>query len=269
MNNEVINEKLIIEPIETIITIEESKVGGLFPDMYNPIKLELYCPICKEKRIFKCVDTEKLGYDLNQGLTVRNKSVLTKNRMLIIYNFSCEYNHSFKMIMQTLGNKELIKIGQFPSPMFFSSKINNEVFKILDENEKNYYLLSVKSHNNNLNIASFVYLRRVFESLLEKAIKQSNTNFDGMKTKEKIKQLVKEGLLNDLLKNTGYNVLYSLLSDGVHNLSEEQCKEQYELLKSAVEIILEDEIYKRNLEKRKNNIGNLLSNKNSEKTSIS
>ena len=64
-------------------------------------------------------------------------------------------------------------------------------------------------------------------------------------------------------------VLYSLLSDGVHNLSEEQCKEQYELLKSAVEIILEDEIYKRNLEKRKKSIGNLLSNKNSEKTSVS
>lgn len=265
MNNEIINEKLIIDPIETIITVEESKVDGLFPDIYNQIKLELYCPICKEKRIFKCSTTEKLGYDLNQSYSTRNKSVLTKSGMLIIYNFSCEYNHCFKMIIETLGNRELIKIGQFPSPMFFSSKINNDIFKILDENEKKYYILSVKSYNNNLNIASFVYLRRVFESLLAKAIKQSDTNFEGMKTKDKIKQLVKEGLLNELLNNTGYNVLYSLLSDGVHNLSEEQCKEQYDLLKSAVEIILEEEIYKRNLEKRKKSIGNLLSNKNSEK----
>jgi len=269
MNNEVINEKLITDPIETVITVEGSEVNGLFPDWYNTIKVELYCPICQEKRVFKCGDTDKYGYDLNQNSTTRNKAVLTKSNLLIIYNFSCEYNHRFRMIMETLGNNELIKIGQFPSPMFFSDKINNDIFKILDKNEKNYYLLSVKSHNNNLNIASFVYLRRVFESLLDKAIKQSNTNFDGMKTKEKIKQLVKEGLLNDMLMNTGYNVLYSLLSDGVHNLSEEQCKEQYELLKSAVEIILEDEIYKRNLEKRKKSIGNLLSNKNSEKTSVS
>ena len=269
MNNDVINEKLIVDPIETIIKVEEGRVNKLFPEWHNTIKLELYCPICKEKRIFKCGDIDKIGYGLNADLTTRNKAVLTESNLLIIYKFSCEYNHRFKMIMETLGDNELIKIGQFPSPMFFSDKINNDVFKILDKNEKSYYMLSVKSHNNNLNIASFVYLRRVFESLLEKAIKQSNTNFDGMKTKDKIKHLVKEGLLNDMLMNTGYNVLYSLLSDGVHNLSEEQCKEQYELLKSAVEIILEDEIYKRNLEKRKKIIGNLLSNKNSEKASIS
>lgn len=42
-------------------------------------------------------------------------------------------------------------------------------------------------------------------------------------------------------------IINSILSDGVHNLSEAQ----YELLKSAVEIILEDEIYKSDLEKRK------------------
>lgn len=265
MNNKVINEKLVVAPIETIIKVNENEVNALFPDIYNSLKIELYCPICKEKRVFTCVSHDKLGYDLNQSVLVRNKSVLTKGNMLIIYKFCCEFGHNFKMIMETLGQGELIKIGQFPSPMFLSNKINKDIFKILDEKEKQYYLLSVKSHNNNLNIASFLYLRRVFESLIEKAIKKTTTNFEGMKTKEKIKQLVKEGLLNDLLKNNGYNVLYTLLSDGVHNLTEEQCQEQYELLKSAVEIILEDEIYIRNLEKRKISIGNLLSNKNSEK----
>lgn len=264
MNNKVINEKLILDPIGTNITIDKGDINYLFPDVHKVIKVELYCPVCKEKRVFKCDDSHNTGYYLNRLGSDRERGIFQEKNELLIYNFSCEFNHKFKMIFETLGNGELIKVGQYPWPRYFSQKINDDIFKILDDNERTYYMLSIKSQDNNLNIASFVYLRRVFESLIAKAIKKSSTDFTGKKVKEQIKQLVKEGLLNEILNNTGYNVLYTLLSDGIHNLTEEQCKEQFDLLKSAIEIILEDEIYKRSLEKRKISIGNLLSNKNSE-----
>ena len=262
MNDKVLNEDLLLKAIGSEVSVKPEDFDFLFPDFTMSIKVELYCPICKEKRIFKCSDVTKEGYYLNKN---EKEALIAHNNELLIYDFSCEYNHKFKVSFETLGKGTLVKFGQYPSPMYFSKTINNDITKELDEVEKKYYLLSIKSQENNLNIASLVYLRRVFESLIEKAKNKSEKDFTGMRTKDIIKQLVKENLLNEMLKNTGYNVLYTLLSDGVHNLSEEECHEQFELLKSAIEIILEDEIYKKQLEKRKINIGNLLSNKNSEK----
>ena len=265
MNDKVLNEDLLLKAIGSEVSVKSDDFSFLFPNINKTIKVELYCPICKEKRIFNCCNVTATGYYLNQSITTRNEALITKNSELLIYDFSCEYNHRFKIAMETLGKGKLVKFGQFPSPMYFSKNINNSAIKMLDDEEKKYYMLAIKSQENNLNIASFVYLRRVFESLIDKAQKQSETDFSGMRTKDIIKQLVKENLLNEILKDTGYNVLYTLLSDGVHNLSEEECSDQFELLKSAIEIILEDELYKRQLEKRKISIGNLLSNKNSEK----
>ena len=104
---------------------------------------------------------------------------------------------------------------------------------------------------------------------MTKQKRKSAINFKNKYLKDIINQLVTEGLLNEIFKENGYNVLYGLLSNGVHNLSEDECKTQFDLLKNGIEIILEDEIYKRNLEKRKKSIGNSLSNKNSEKASVS
>ncbi len=262
MNDKIINEDLLLKAIGSEINVKSEDFEFLFPTYSKSIKVELYCPRCKEKRIFKCSDVTTAGYYLSKSV---NEALIVHNNELLIYDFSCEYNHSFKVSFETLGKGNLVKFGQYPSSMYFSKEINDNIIKELDESEKEYYLLSIKSKENNLNIASVVYLRRVFESLIEKAKNKSKTDFTGMKTKDIIKQLVKENLLNEMLKSTGYNVLYSLLSDGVHNLSEEECNEQFKLLKSAIEIILEDEIYKKQLEKRKIRIGSLLSNKNSEK----
>ena len=267
MNDKYINTKFITDPIYTSIEINElSNSILLFPEYNHPIKIELYCPICKEKRIFKCTSFKTVGNAFNGGYYEKSKVILGDFAgELIIYEFSCEYNHLLKLVLETRGKGSLIKIGQFPMPMLYSETINNDLIKFLDLEEQKYYMLSIKAFNDNLNIASFVYLRRVFESLIIKAKDKSKSDFTGKKTKDIVKVLVKESLLNEMLKENGYNVLYSLLSDGVHSLSEENCKENYELLKEAIEIILEDEIYKMKLEKRKKRIGNSLSNKNSER----
>lgn len=266
MSNKLLCEKIILDPIGTVITLSRDDINYLYPSSGHPVKVELYCPYCKEKRVFKCKDSNGIGGYINYKSDAEY-AIFKHSNELIVYDFSCEYDHNLKIAFETLSNGNMVKFGQYPSPMLFSKSINDEIFKILDDNEKEYYLLSIKSRANNLNIASFLYLRRVFESLIDKVKNGSKTDFSGMKTKEVIKQLIKEGMLNEMLKDNGYNVLYSLLSDGVHNLSEKECESMFDLLKSAIEIILEDEIYKKNLNRRKLEIGNLLSNKNSENKS--
>lgn len=265
MNSKVINEEIMLSPIGSVYKVEKNDISYLFPTSTSPIKIELFCPVCKEKRIFSCCKMETTDYYFNGGEYYQELALYENSNSLISYNFSCEYGHNMKISLITLGEGNIKKYGQYPSSMYYSTEINDGIFKILTEEEKEYYKLSIKSKNENLNIASLMYLRRVFESLINKAKKKSTTDFSGKKVKEIIKILVKEGLLNPMLSDNGYNVLYSILSDGIHNLSEDECKSQYPLLKSAIEIILEDEQYQQNLEKRKKKIGNLLSNTNSEK----
>ena len=132
MNDKIINENLLLKAIGTQISVKSEDFNFLFPDINKPVKVELYCPICKEKRIFKCQDTDTTGYYLN-NVSRRNEALITRSNDLLIYDFSCEYNHYFKVAFETLGKGNLVKFGQYPSPMNFSKKINNRAIKILDE----------------------------------------------------------------------------------------------------------------------------------------
>ena len=266
MNDKIINEELLTAPIGTKTNInQDAKDNDIYPDYFRPIKVELNCPYCKATRIFSSKDCNAIGHYLSQKNNQKVYSIANENCKgeLLIYKFSCEMNHNLNLMLEVSGKDELIKVGQWPEPIALAKNNNDELLKELDEENIVYYLNALKSRNNNLNIASFVYLRRIFEKLIDEAKKKSKSNFDGKKIKDVIKILVKEGLLNSLLNDMGYNVLYSLISDGVHNLSEIECQNHFDLLKEAIEIILEDEIYRKKQEKRKKRIGNELNNENS------
>ena len=267
MNDKVINYDVLTSPIGTKIKIPDDVTITDVVPIYKDIKIELYCPECKEKRIFTSNTYKKVGFYLERYDI--SKELLEKAvKEHLLYIFKCELKHQVTLILEIESKNILIKIGQYPSSISLQISANNELLKELDKDNKKYYLNALKAYNDNLNIAAFIYLRRIFESLINEACKKSSQDYKGMKIKEIIKDLVNKNLINPLFIDTGYNILYSLISDGVHNLSEEKCKEQFILLKDAIEIILEDEIYKKKQEKRKKSIGNKLSNMNSAKETI-
>jgi hypothetical protein len=87
-----------------------------------------------------------------------------------------------------------------------------------------------------------VYLRRIFESLIEDAHVEASTEpgwdeqaYGGSRVAEKIVML--ERLLPPfLVENRG---LYSVLSVGVHTLSEEECLAAFPAVRLAIELILD------------------------------
>jgi hypothetical protein len=90
-----------------------------------------------------------------------------------------------------------------------------------------------------------VYLRRVFESLIEEAhdIAKSDKNWDDDKYKtsrmaDKIKMLEKH-LPEFLVQNPQ---MYSLLSKGVHEMTEDECLKYFNTLKIGIELILDEKI---------------------------
>jgi hypothetical protein len=100
-------------------------------------------------------------------------------------------------------------------------------------------------------IGAFVYLRRIFEDLIYEA-------YDQAKQKEKLKDedflksrmdekilILKNHLPEFLVKN---RIIYSILSKGVHELTDKECLSIFSPLKLAIELILDDKIEKKKRE---------------------
>jgi hypothetical protein len=104
--------------------------------------------------------------------------------------------------------------------------------------------IGLASHD--IGVGSFVYLRRIFESLIEDARKEASKevewNADEYKAikymDEKIRYL-KKYLPEFLSKNS---VIYSILSKGIHELSENDCLTHFEVVKTGIELILDEKI---------------------------
>jgi hypothetical protein len=109
-------------------------------------------------------------------------------------------------------------------------------------------------NSHGIGVGSFVYLRRIIEKYilfpeLERLIQE------GALTKEQIGladfkgkvALVKDHLPSVLVENVK---IYSILSKGIHSLSEKECLEIFNPLLTAIELILDERLEKIEKEKK-------------------
>ncbi len=94
-------------------------------------------------------------------------------------------------------------------------------------------------------IGSFVYLRRIFERLIEEAHQAATTDaswdenvYVRSRMEEKIK-ILSPSLPSFLSQNWQ---IYSILSKGIHELSEQECAKYFDVVKGGVELILDQKI---------------------------
>jgi hypothetical protein len=141
----------------------------------------------------------------------------------------------------------ITKIGQYPS--YADSNISqfDKYKKVLEEQKRDELVRAIGLSAHGIGIGAFVYLRRVFESLVNEAyrIAESNSDFDKelfqqSHMEEKIKLL--HGYLPDAL----YEIsgLYSILSYGIHELTENQCLGYFEIVKEGISLILNEKLRK-------------------------
>jgi hypothetical protein len=95
-------------------------------------------------------------------------------------------------------------------------------------------------------IGAYVYLRRVFESLVEEAHQLALTTSAGWDEKEYESSRMRERiqLLKPLLPPflVEHPQLYNILSRGVHELAESECLSNFDALKCAITVILDERI---------------------------
>ncbi|MBA6316939.1 short-chain dehydrogenase [Cellulophaga baltica] len=156
------------------------------------------------------------------------------------------------------------KIGQFPSIADFHISKIKVYDKVLNKERLKEFTRAIGLAANGVGIGSFVYLRRIFESLIEEAHIKAKTKtgwneetYRKERMAEKI-ELLKAHLPEFLVEN---KTLYSILSVGIHNLTEQDCLAYFETVRVGIELILDEKLEQyaklKKLEEAKKRIGNL------------
>lgn len=162
--------------------------------------------------------------------------------------FSCARNpkHSQTFIIH-LSNDDMTiqKIGQNPSVADLNMHDVKKYSSVLSKEYFNELKKAIGLAAHGVGVGSFVYLRRIFENLIEEAKAEAakDDSFDEQAFKtarvnEKIK-LLSGNLPSFLVEN---HQLYGILSKGIHELSERECLDAFPIVKVGIELILDEHI---------------------------
>lgn len=144
-------------------------------------------------------------------------------------------------------NREItMKIGQYPSLADLQfAEIGKKYDKVLPTEDLKNLKKAIGLVSHGAGAGSFVYLRRIFEKLIFEtytnntgAITISEVDFKKQRMMDKVETL-KTFLPSQLVEMKG---VYSILSNGVHELTEEECLRYFAPIKLSIELILDQKI---------------------------
>ncbi len=265
-NNSFLTEDIVLTPLYKKIKINSSSPScDVLP--YNDFRLELFCPECQKRRIFNFSNSSLVKVSwVPGGEQVCNtiSDVLYSNTYFNLKAKS-DCNHNLLILFRVISNDTVEKIGQFPSIYDLNEEINNKKFlKLFDKEYKTYYKTACSLFSFNTCIGALTYLRRIFEKLLLdtfddniETVDISLDEFKKLRMEDKVKKL-KEYLPSVMFEH-GFNQIYSKISDGIHNLSEEECSQMFLILKDAIEEILIEKMEKNEKKRRQRKISEELS----------
>ncbi len=254
------------------IEITEDNIFELADLVGGHVKIDVYCPKCKESRVFSCetipyylddndggvqvhaLEDIIVSWQIRQKLkgiryadaseklwTWTDNSFETDTR-LMVFKFFCAMDdkHHLDYIVLTYGNK-MKKIGQYPSFADLSFPELKEYRKVMTKEDEKELKRAIGLFASGIGVGSFVYLRRIFERIIaiagQKAIEEGRIKkeeFERAHVDEKIKML-EEYLPKSLVNNS---IFYGIISKGIHELSEDDCLEFFPVMRSFIMMIL-------------------------------
>ena len=236
------------------------------PDIHDAVEalllfegtLDSYCPECQQNATFMAVisvGTEKLRAEEQRQVLV--------NRLASIAGAAKEARKIWQlpeflkvMVCTRAGHlvhfhfvthgDEIIKIGQYPSLADMATGDTSQFEKALGKTRLHELNKAIGLAAHGVGIGSYVYLRRVFESLIEDAHQEAlgdsgwdEDAYQKSRMKEKV-ALLKKHLPEFIVQHPE---LYGILSLGVHELTEDECKKNFEALKSGILVIAEEKLH--------------------------
>ncbi|MBL7912643.1 MAG: short-chain dehydrogenase [Bacteroidia bacterium] len=243
-------------PPYTPIQIEAASERALVLLLQFRDRIDAYNPIIKEQTTYSS-NHSILGSDAYNFIKYGGYGYLSLKcvRTDELFHFCLYYDSNKKIFM---------KIGQFPSIADLHIGNIKEYASVLSREKIKEFTRAIGIAANGVGIGSFVYLRRIFEDLIEEAhiIAKENSSWNEQDFKksrmdDKI-NLLKNFLPEFLIENKG---MYGILSVGIHELTEEQCLTHFETVKVGIELILDEKLEKfrktKKIEDAKNKLTNV------------
>lgn len=239
-----------------ISDVEEDKINSLEKILkYNGL-VDGYNPELNENTSYKVEFTSKYG---NNNYSIKDFAGINKCKLKCVRT-GFEINYFF--LLQEIENDddddiyyEFQKIGQYPTIADIEIGKYKKFSKVISKQYLRELNKSIGLATNGVGIGSFVYLRRIFESLIESyhITAKNNDNWDEKEyTRSSIVkkiELLKKYLPGVIVK---YKTIYSIISKGIHELKEQECLEYFPIVKDAIIAILEqDYLNRENEEKQK------------------
>lgn len=253
--------------------IDEDNIEDLILLLDGKVRISAYCKECKEKRVFSMKpyihfeddDTGCYSQKLSEEVFRLQKSYILentpspngsvkkpntawkwKNRQIeevsrvLVFQFVCSMNerHHLDYIVLTTDNS-MMKIGQYPSIADMTFPELDAYKHVISKEDRKELGTAIGLFANGVGAGSYVYLRRILERLVYQAKETAgdavnDKEFEEARVVERIKML--EGYLPDILtKNT---TVYGIQSKGIHELSEEECRKYFPVVKECIYQIL-------------------------------
>jgi hypothetical protein len=139
----------------------------------------------------------------------------------------------------------IAKVGQCPSAMDLVGAQLDRFSDVLDEADIRELRQAVMLHTHGAAIGAFVYLRRIFERLLERHhVEYVNrfgpiADYEILSVEDRV-QALKDVLPPEVVDN---RKVYRILSRGIHKLHEDECAVLYDVMFPAITEVLEQDIY--------------------------
>jgi len=162
----------------------------------------------------------------------------TTRLMKLEYICSMDEKHHLDYIVLTTDNS-MTKIGQYPSVADMTFPELDAYKHVISKEDRKELGTAIGLFASGVGAGSYVYLRRILERLIYQAKvnagdRVNDEKFEQARVAERIKML--EGYLPEvLIKNT---TIYGILSKGIHELSEEECRKYFPIVKECIYQIL-------------------------------
>lgn len=265
--------------IDEVIILDNNKQQLLWL-LQDTTPMDYYCDVCDKSKTFmqnslKSVATaskyngleslnmfkltmeeDKIKYsDSAYFSTTSNELYLFSDMNLYIFKeFKCPSCEKRIVVIFDYDGKSIKKIYQsYQNTLINENEMKRfKKLKLLDENDILVLSKANKCKTLGMSIASFVYLRKVFENMLDKIynrekekikLEKTKVEFSSLPIKEKVSLLKAylPTLLNEKSSNAKYGELYKILSEGIHNLDEKTCDSLFDFLIELILLILEKE----------------------------
>lgn len=230
----------------------------VFSILHEVETFDMYCVECESHSVFK---------KLQKTTSIQMLKIGVESSPSVpdgIYDLTAECSrnreHKAKIIVK-VENLTLMKIGQYPALADILSEDLKRYKPAIGGDRVREWSRAIGLISHGIGAGSFVYLRRVIESLIEDAHKNACSS-DGWDDEayENARVQDKIGMLKNWLPTfiTENKSTYGILSKGVHELDEETCLNYFPILNAAIELIAEEKLAQVEIEKRKKATQNAL-----------